>query len=293
MIKRNILIPIVCILIFGSLVPVFANLLLNPSFETWTNPRTPANWTVEDTIYAKIYKESTRVFHGAYAAKFQRFQVGETNNKGILQRVAVPGRGRYIASARFYRSSDSARCGLTITWRNSSLAFISSWSTIYADTVLPTWQVIRKAAVSDTAPTGAAFADFIIRTYGRSIPTPSPSGGTFVADSVSFAAVTAIEETGNSLSKNSLQLDVKPNPFTNITQINFLVNPASFKAVKIYDATGNLVKTINSMNRNDAFFTTSWDGRNEKGITVASGIYFVALETKNAQTKTVKTLFLR
>lgn len=68
------------------------NLLQNPSFETWINSHQPGSpWRVEDTTYAKIYKESTRVFHGTYAAKLQRMLAGTGNNKGLLQRVAIPG----------------------------------------------------------------------------------------------------------------------------------------------------------------------------------------------------------
>ncbi|MBS4016561.1 MAG: T9SS type A sorting domain-containing protein [Candidatus Latescibacteria bacterium] len=291
--KKSIFLLIASVVMLSFFTPVFANLLLNPDFEAWTNFRQPSEWTVEDTVYAKIYKESTRVFHGNYAVKMQRFQIGTGNNKGIFQRVAIPGRGRYIASVRFYRNNDSVLGGLTITWRNANAGFISSWPVLYTDTILPSWQVVRKAAITDTAPTGAVYADFIIRTYGRGAPTPSPSGGTLFVDSVSFGAVTAIEEIGNSISANPLNLEVKPNPFSNTARINFSVNPADFGAVKIYDATGNLVRTIRSIGQAGSSYTTTWDGRNERGILSAPGVYFIVLETKQGQSQALKTMFLR
>lgn len=288
--RTGILATIVILLLLEHAVPAFANLIQNPGFEIWTDSRTPASWTVEDTIYAKVFKESTRVFHGAYSAKLQRFQIGTGNNKGLLQRVAVPGRGQYAASMRVYHNPDSVRCALIITWRNSSQTPISSWPTVYAESVHATWQVVQKI---DTPPTGAAYADFIIRTYGRSTPNPSPSGGTFVIDSIIFYNTTAIEETENTNRKPQLRLDIEPSVFRTITRINLAINPLDFIAVKIYDATGRLVKTIRAINQHQELYTISWDGRDEHGLLSAPGVYFIALETKNAQTNTAKTLFLR
>lgn len=291
--KTSILIVLAVVFIMVNIKPASANLIQNPSFEVWTNPQTPVSWTVEDTVYAKIYKESTRVFHGVYAAKLQRLQAGTGNSKGLLQRVAVPGRGQYVASMRVYHNPDSVRCGLTITWRNATEGFISSWSTVYAESIAPIWQAVRKAAITDTAPNGAAYADFIIRTYGRSTPTPSPSGGTFVVDSVIFYNATAIKETQSNDIKNRLHLEINPNPFRNTVRINFSTNPADFSAIKIYDAAGQVVRIIRSTVEDNGLQVANWDGRNENSLRSAPGIYFVVLETLNAQTKTVKTLYLR
>jgi len=290
MTKRSIITILGIIFITGSLIPLFAaNLLQNPSFETWTNPRTPANWTVEDTTYGKVYKESTRVFHGNYAAKLQRMLAGTGNNKGLLQRVAIPGSGRYIARCRFYDNTDSVSGGMTITWRRTDESFISSWSTAYTVNS-SSWQVVERASASDTAPTGAALADFLIRTYGTST---TPAGGTFVVDSVFFDRYTGSIEEQTSSIKTQISLEVKPNPFTTSTLINFTMNPINFDAITVYDAAGNIVKTLTSLNHINGSYTATWNGYNEKGVLSAPGIYFVVLETKNAETKTIKTLFLR
>ncbi|MCX7756849.1 MAG: T9SS type A sorting domain-containing protein [candidate division WOR-3 bacterium] len=268
----------------------FANLLLNPSFESWTNPRTPANWTVEDTIYAKVYKESTRVFHGSFAAKFQRFQAGTGNNKGVLQRVTLPGTGRYMASVRVWRTSDSANCGLTITWRRADQSFISSWTTTYADTYLPSWQVILRSGVNDTAPSEAVYADFIIRTYGR---TGSPSGGTFVVDSVSFIRATGAFEENFSSPINIPLLEVNPNPFTHATSVNYILTSDGSHSIKVYDATGTVVRTLLPNRKDFDKWYTIWDGRNEKGEACPPGIYFIVLESADAQIKRAKAVLLR
>lgn len=263
------------------------NLLQNPSFETWTSIRQPANWTVEDTTGAKVYKESTTVFHGTYAAKLQRMIAGTGTNKGLLQQVTIPERGQFIARCRFKENTDSVSGGMTITWRTSSGSFISSWSTQYTSNSA-NWQVIQKI---DTAPLNAALADFIIRTYGTS---SSPAGGTVVVDSVFFERITGnIAENNSPISANRFSLEVSPNPFSDVATINFAIEPTSFRCVKIYDASGNVVKTITEPNYTPSGLQTYWDGRNTSGYLVPSGIYFVVLETDKSETKISKVLLSR
>lgn len=287
--KTNIITILSIALFMGVLSPVIANLLQNPSFETWTSPTQPANWIVESLPFAQVFKESTTVFHGLYSAKLRRLQVGSGNNYGLKQQVTIPGRGRYIARVRFFDNTDSVSGGFLVTWRTAAGGFISSWGTLYT-TNSPSWQLLQRNATSDTAPSGAGLADFLIRTYGSST---TPAGGTFFVDSVSFVQVTGIEENEVSNSIKSLRLEITPNPFSNFTKINFTVDPALFRSIKIYDATGNIIKTITEPNfTNGAFFTT-WDGRNMSGKLVAPGVYFIALETNQTETKVVKSLFLR
>lgn len=189
--------------------------------------------------------------------------------------------------------------GLTITWRRldttASNNFISSWSTAYTVNS-SSWQVVERASASDTAPTGAGLADFLIRTYGTST---TPAGGTFFVDSVYFDRYTGSIEEQTSSIKTQISLEVKPNPFTFSTLINFTMNPINFDAITVYDAAGNIVKTLTALNHikqslvPSGSYTATWNGYNEKGVLSAPGVYFVVLETKNAETKTIKTLFLR
>jgi hypothetical protein len=290
--KKSIITILGIFIIVGSVTPIFAvNKLKNPSLETWTTIRQPQYWTVEDTTYCRVYKESTRVFSGNYAAKLIRMQAGTGNNKGLLQQctLATPARGRYIARVRFYDNNDSCSGGMTITWRQANGTFISSWSTTYTVNASG-WQVVERTAVTDTAPANAALADFLVRTYGSS---GSPAGGTIVVDSMFFEQVGSGVEENGSILKNVLSLEATPNPFKATTLISFSVNPATFSAVKIYDATGNVVRILTSATQTVGSYKTTWDGRNENGLLSAPGVYFIVLETNNAATKTVKTLYLR
>jgi len=69
-----------------------------------------------------------------------------------------------------------------------------------------------------------------------------------------------------------------PNPFNPHTSINFSLPIDSHISIKIYDMMGQLVKVLVNKKMKAGLHETSWDGRNEKGKFVASGVYFCRLE---------------
>jgi hypothetical protein len=76
--------------------------------------------------------------------------------------------------------------------------------------------------------------------------------------------------------------------YPNVTKTGVTIHyscPGIFaeSSIKIYDATGSLVKTF-EVTRNNA--TVSWDGRDDAGMKLAGGVYFVTLETQDARTST-------
>ncbi len=87
------------------------------------------------------------------------------------------------------------------------------------------------------------------------------------------AAVTRLSLSGN-----------LPNPFAASTQIAFAVpNSSSSAALKVYDATGALVRTLWSGPVTSGRQIVSWDGKNEAGQQAGTGIYFYRLEAGDQQ----------
>ena len=75
-----------------------------------------------------------------------------------------------------------------------------------------------------------------------------------------------------------------PNPFNPDTWIPYQLSEVSTVTVKIYDVTGSLVRTIQVGHKPGGYHLTRdhavyWDGRNEKGESVSSGVYFYTLIT--------------
>ncbi|MBI1924536.1 T9SS type A sorting domain-containing protein [Candidatus Poribacteria bacterium] len=79
-----------------------------------------------------------------------------------------------------------------------------------------------------------------------------------------------------------------PNPFNPETWIPYQLNEASDVTITIYDALGRPIKRLDLGYQQAGLYRTRaraahWDGRNEVGESVASGVYFVQLKTKGYQ----------
>jgi hypothetical protein len=90
--------------------------------------------------------------------------------------------------------------------------------------------------------------------------------------------VNSLEEL---VQESSNTILVFPNPFRNRT--NFLINNPATRQIEIYDIVGIPVKSLftNSSSPVKHFI---WDGNDEKGKPLASGIYFAKIVTKNRTT---------
>ncbi len=70
-----------------------------------------------------------------------------------------------------------------------------------------------------------------------------------------------------------------PNPFNPSTTIRFDMKAKGLVTVKIYDVAGRLVRTLVNEVKDAGVYSAVWDGRNNIGSEVASGIYFYKMET--------------
>ena len=88
-----------------------------------------------------------------------------------------------------------------------------------------------------------------------------------------------------------------PNPFNPETWIPFTLSEPKHVTIRIYSSTGQLVRTLDLEQKPPGAYLSKekaayWDGKNEAGEMVASGIYFYNLKTgKFAETK--KMILLR
>ncbi len=104
-----------------------------------------------------------------------------------------------------------------------------------------------------------------------------------------------IEEalTDRPLSTNTLFLfPSKPNPFKSDVKISYQLPARTNVRLSIYDATGRLVTTLVNRAEEPGLKTVIWTGKTRSGGSIASGVYFYRLETKD-QTLTRKLVFTR
>jgi subtilisin family serine protease len=76
----------------------------------------------------------------------------------------------------------------------------------------------------------------------------------------------------------SLSVQVHPNPFNPSTQIRFSMKDAGMVTLRIYNLHGQLIRELLHEHRVIGEHTAVWNGRDDHGVTVASGVYFIQLE---------------
>ena len=74
-----------------------------------------------------------------------------------------------------------------------------------------------------------------------------------------------------------------PNPFNPETWIPYQLNMDSDVVIEIYNASGNHIRTLNLGYQSAGFYTAKdkaayWDGKNEVGEQVSSGLYFYTIQ---------------
>lgn len=83
-----------------------------------------------------------------------------------------------------------------------------------------------------------------------------------------------------------------PNPFNPSTRIEYRIAERSAVSLKVFDVSGRLVRTLVDDVRDAGHYRLSWDGRNNSGRAVSSGIYFISLRSKEFR-QTRKIVLLR
>jgi hypothetical protein len=68
-----------------------------------------------------------------------------------------------------------------------------------------------------------------------------------------------------------------PNPFNPTTKISYGIREGSRVSLRIYDVAGRLVRVLVEERRDAGHHTELWDGRDNRGVSVASGVYFYRL----------------
>ncbi|HNT52497.1 MAG TPA: FlgD immunoglobulin-like domain containing protein, partial [Candidatus Syntrophosphaera sp.] len=77
-----------------------------------------------------------------------------------------------------------------------------------------------------------------------------------------------------------------PNPFNPSTTISFSVKEALPVSIGIYNLKGQLVRTLVNEDKAAGSHSVSWDGRDDNGSPVSSGVYFYKMHAgKYSSTK--------
>ena len=127
--------------------------------------------------------------------------------------------------------------------------------------------------------------------------TISPSGHLFAGTwgngiFCSIQSTTPVEEIEGGLPRSYVLQQNYPNPFNPETVIYYLLPKQTELRLEIYNIAGQLVRTLVEERQPAGYYSANWNGKDEFGREVASGIYFYNLRTKDF-VQTRKMLLVR
>jgi flagellar hook assembly protein FlgD len=83
-----------------------------------------------------------------------------------------------------------------------------------------------------------------------------------------------------------------PNPFNGTTSISYSIADRRWVELTVYDPAGRVIRVLDRTERAAGRYSATWNGKDEAGRDVASGVYFCRIKAgKFNQTR--KIIYLR
>jgi uncharacterized membrane protein YjfL (UPF0719 family) len=106
---------------------------------------------------------------------------------------------------------------------------------------------------------------------------------------------TAVEDEDDQTTRRPAEFELSqnyPNPFNPETQIEYALKKTGHVTLHIYNVLGEKVKTLLDQDQPAGFYQINWDGKNDNGKPISSGIYLYKLEV-NGFSEAKKMLLLK
>ena len=104
--------------------------------------------------------------------------------------------------------------------------------------------------------------------------------------------IVSVEESSARIPKKNRLYSNYPNPFNPSTTIRYDLHQPADVQIIVYDILGQQVATLASGNQTAGYKSVHWNGLNESGNQVSSGIYLCHLKTTDF-TQTIRMVYLR
>jgi len=129
-------------------------------------------------------------------------------------------------------------------------------------------------------------------TAGAFDPTSNGQMNAFVTK-LSLIATPVLSETAMVKLPKAFDLEqIYPNPFNACTQIRYQISADGYVSLKVYNTLGQDVRILVDAAQKVGVHAVTWDGHDDGGREVASGLYFCRLQVGNFR-KTIKMVLIR
>jgi len=187
---------------------------------------------------------------------------------------------------------DSGIKWIGMGFRNSAMSFFNGVGLCRYDN--ETW------VFYDTSNSGLPsdnISSIVIDTEGNKwLSTTHPEFQFISSGVVVFSeggAVAVNDEQRTPSQPSTFKLDKNyPNPFNPTTTISYSLLEAGSVELLIYDLRGRIVKSLQTGYQSVGSYYTQWNGLNDQGLGVPTGVYFARLQVGNF-TQTIKMIYLK
>lgn len=138
-----------------------------------------------------------------------------------------------------------------------------------------------KGKLFSSTETKYSFADssvFYYKFYKYRISDESLTGKVTVHSEIITASLKQVEESENNLPKEFSISPAYPNPFNPTTTISYALPKDSEVSIIIFNILGKEIRTLVDDSRLAGYHNIQWNGLNNKGSFVGTGVYFAKIE---------------
>ncbi len=111
----------------------------------------------------------------------------------------------------------------------------------------------------------------------------------YIVEYGAFPVPTDVKPSPPEIPKGFVLYQNYPNPFNPSTHLSFSVDRVVHVRLTVYDLLGREVQTIANGVFYPGLFTFTWEGRNEQGGGVPSGVYYARMVTETSADRLVTT----
>ena len=152
--------------------------------------------------------------------------------------------------------------------------------------------VVQVMGHPESEITGPALTTDGMRLYFSSQRAPTPSGEYGITYEVTGPWAPVPSSIDGLASLPGMSLSAFPNPFRESTRITYSIRESAAVRIDVHDAGGARIRRIADQWVPGGRHVASWDGRDERGAALPSGIYFIRL-TAGSETVTRKAELFR
>jgi hypothetical protein len=135
-------------------------------------------------------------------------------------------------------------------------------------------QLLAGCPVYDTGDDRMSSGKFGVYVFQNGFPLPG-----YYDNIIVNPLVTSVEDNNTNLADGFYLEQNYPNPFNPETQITYQLASSGFASISIYDLLGREIKTLVSKDLPAGSYTVTWNGTDELGNNVTSGVYLYTLRT--------------